>query len=155
MRRSFNLALRTGLRFAETRIGRSQVDWTNRLLHIEKPKGGRKRAFSIPIYESVEPMLREWWQNGAAEFWTTPAGTMTALTWTKFFRDLGLPHLCFHCTRVTFISRGARAGISEGMMMKLVNHASEEVHRVYQRLPPGDAAKLVASIPIPRDAAAR
>lgn len=151
MQRSFHLALRTGLRFAETRLIRSQVDWGNRLVHIENPKGGRGRAFSIPIYDSIEPMLKEWWATSDAYFCDIPEKTITGLTWTNFFREIKLPHLCFHCTRVTFISRGARAGISEGMMMKLVNHASEEVHRIYQRLPPEDAARLVATIPIPGD----
>jgi site-specific recombinase XerD len=147
MSRSFNLALRTGLRSAETRLVRSQVDWPNKLLRIENPKGGR--AFSIPIYSSIEPLIRKWWEGGDEAFWEPPEGTLSGLSWTKFFREIGLGHLCFHCTRVTFISRGARAGIPEGMMMKLVNHASEEVHRIYQRLPPGDAARLVETIPIP------
>lgn len=152
MRRAFLLALQTGLRFADTAITREQVDWPTRVIQIEKPKGGRRKAFAIPIYESIEPLLREWWQTGERAFWSLPEKErpLTGLAWTKFFRRIGLPHLCFHCTRVTFISRGARAGISEGMMMKLVNHASSEVHRVYQRLPPGDAARLVSLISIPQ-----
>jgi hypothetical protein len=158
MRRSFEMALYTGLRFAETRIARHQVDWPRNVIDIDEPKGGRKRAFSIPIYDTVRPLLENWWKTGELHLWQLPEGenpTLTGLRWSKFFREIKLPHLCFHCTRVTFISRGARAGISEGMMMKLVNHASAEVHRIYQRLPPGDAAKLVSAIPIPRVGAAR
>ena len=156
MRRAFHLALQTGLRFAETALHRSQVDWLNRVIQIEQPKGGRRKAFAIPIYDAIEPLLREWWASGEPLFWSVPADqrSFTGLMWTKFFRRIGLPHLCFHCTRVTFISRGARAGISEGMMMKLVNHASSEVHRIYQRLPPEDAQRLVSAIAIPRPPAA-
>lgn len=152
MLRSFVLALNTGLRFAETQLERSQVDWSLRVILIEKPKGGRGKAFSIPIYETVEVMLREWWDSGAPQFlaMTDAERKITGITWTKFFRSIDLPHVCFHCTRVTFISRGARAGIPEGMMMKLVNHASADVHRIYQRLPPGDAAMMVAKIVLPK-----
>lgn len=151
MRRAFHLALRTGLRFSETQLHRSQVDWqTNRII-ITKPKGGRRRAFAIEIYDTIKPLLREWQESGEPWFWSLPPKerAITGLKWTEFFRRIRLPHLCFHCTRVTFISRGAMAGIPEGMMMALVNHGSVDVHRVYQRLSPEGAAKLVAKIGLP------
>ena len=156
MRRAFGLALVTGLRFSDTELHRRQMDWALRVIQVEKPKGGRKKAFAIPIYERAEPLLREWQQEGSDWFWTLPPKErkLTGLAWTKFFREIGLPHLCFHCTRVTFITRGALAGIPEGTMMKLVNHASKEVHRVYQRLPHADAARLVDSVPMPCPAGA-
>jgi hypothetical protein len=36
-------------------------------------------------------------------------------------------------------------------MMKLVNHASSEIHRIYRRVSVGDAARYVDLIPIPTD----
>lgn len=68
--------------------------------------------------------------------------------------ELKLGHLCFHCTRVTFITRGARAGVPESAMMKMVNHASKEIHRIYQRLADADALGHRARFAIPTDDAA-
>lgn len=163
MRRSFFLALHTGLRFSDTRLNRAQVNWPAGTLEIEKPKGGRKREFAIPIYASIEPMLRTWWEEEAPHLWDLPerirgsmkrgdyvnvVRKMAPMAWHWFFAELGLPHT-FHSTRVTFISRGALSGINESLMMKLCNHAKSDVHRVYQRLPMMDAKRLVEAVPIP------
>ncbi|MDB6029494.1 MAG: integrase [Verrucomicrobiales bacterium] len=72
--------------------------------------------------------------------------------WWRFFKqndELNLPHLCFHCTRVTFITRGAKQGIPQSKMMTLVNHASDEIHRVYQRLVAADVREELNAIRIP------
>ena len=54
--------------------------------------------------------------------------------WRFFLDDLGMPHLCFHCTRVTFISKLARANVPLAVAMRMVNHASKTIHRIYQRI---------------------
>lgn len=42
-------------------------------------------------------------------------------------------HLCFHCLRVTYVNRLRRAGVPREAAMRLVNHASEMIHKIYQR----------------------
>ena len=157
MQRSFFLALQTGLRFAETALNRHQVHLGRGEILIEKPKGGSGRAFTLRIYPEIAPMIAEWMDSKEPCLWSLPAKKrdLASLDWTGFFRELKLGHLCFHCTRVTFISRGARAGVPESMMMKLVNHASHEVHRVYQRLAEDDALRYRAQIEIPTGGDAR
>ncbi len=151
MQRSFFLALNTGLRFATTMLDRRDVSLERNQIVIEKPKGGRKRAFAIPIYPEIADLIRKWMKSGDRYLWSLPPAELdfASLVWTKFFREIGLPHLCFHCTRVTFITRGALGGVPESMMMKMVNHASTEVHRIYQRLAAGDALRYRAQIAIP------
>ena len=76
--------------------------------------------------------------------------------WWRFFKqndELNLPHLTFHCTRVTFVTRGAKQGVPQSKMMKLVNHASEEIHRVYQRLVVADVREELNAIKFPAAAA--
>ncbi len=157
MQRSFFLALQTGLRFAETALHRRQVHLGRGEILIEKPKGGAGRAFTLRIYPEIAPMIAKWMESKDACLWALPPKErdLASLQWTRFFRALQLGHLCFHCTRVTFISRGARAGVPEAVMMKLVNHASHEVHRVYQRLAGDDALRYRARIAIPTGGAAR
>jgi integrase len=151
MRTSFEIALHTGLRFGETRIPFSALDLDARTALIAAPKGGKERAFTIPLAAALIPMLRLLQRQGERETWHMPPAQrpFTGLVWSKFFREIGLGHLCFHGTRVTFISRGARAGVPEHAMRKLVNHASASVHRIYQRVTTADGARYVDLVPIP------
>lgn len=156
MRKSFHIGLHTALRFSDTAIERNRVNWKAKEIVIDQPKGGRKRAFSIQIYPSIRDMIEEFMDSGDKVLWTLPAKEriLTGIYWMRFFREHGLAHLCFHCTRVTFITRGARAGVPESAMMKMVNHASKEIHRIYQRLASADALRYQEQIPIPSYAAA-
>ena len=157
MQRSFHIALQTGLRFSDTAIERPRVSLTNNHIVIEKPKGGRKRAFGIEIYPEIADMIRDFMSGRAKRLWEMPEKErgLNGLIWRRFFDDLGFHHLCFHCTRVTFITRGARAGVPEAAMMQMVNHASKEVHRIYQRLAAPDSLRLRRQFPIPTDADAK
>lgn len=156
MFRSFHIGLHTALRFSDTAIERSRVNWRAKEIVIDRPKGGRKRAFSIQIYPSIRDMIEEFMDSGENVLWSLPAKEriLTGIYWMRFFRERDLSHLCFHCTRVTFISRGARNGVPEGAMMKMVNHASKEIHRIYQRLASSDALRYRKQIPIPSYAVA-
>lgn len=160
MQRSFFLGFNTALRLASTRIHRSQMKWEEGRVIIERPKGGRKREFAVEIYPAIEPMLRAWRESGEEWLWSAPDGDekILSLRWTQFFRRIGLPHLCFHCTRVAFITRGALAGVPESAMRLMVNHGSSEVHRIYQRWKPTQfrqyAAQISSGVPMPSFASA-
>lgn len=151
MRRSFFLALQTGLRFGDTALRRAQVNRERGEITLDRTKGGAKRTFTIRIYPEIAAALDAWLATPAAKYWSLPPKErdLASLQWTKFFREIKLGHLCFHCTRVTFITRGARAGVPEAAMMKMVNHASKEIHRIYQRLADADALAHRARFAIP------
>ena len=53
--------------------------------------------------------------------------------WQQFFIKLKKPHLCFHCLRVTCVNQLRRAGVPREAAMRLVNHALELIHQIYQR----------------------
>jgi integrase len=137
MQRSFRIALQTGLRRDETVIDlRRNIDWENARITVPDPKGGPTRAFTFPIVQmSILPYLRNirdqftWDRSGAAS-----AGKPIGVIWREFFDEIDMPEICFHCTRVTFITWCHRQSIPENVIMKLVNHASTEIHRIYQRL---------------------
>jgi len=130
MQRSWLIAMSTGCRLRETRIELRNVSGTT--ISFPSPKGGRKKAYAVPIPASLVPLfaeMRRKRQKITLEFPFQPSRQ-----WGLFFQRLGLSHLCFHCTRVTFITRLARAGAPLSTAMRLVNHASTAVHRIYQRV---------------------
>ncbi len=157
MRVAFEIALHTGLRFHETRINLfADVDFAGETIFIPDPKGGQKKAFSIDLPPGLMPLLKTLRARGQEWTWTRPTGKDTlplGLQWRRFFDAAGLKSpFSFHCTRVTFITRGCRAGIPETVMMKMVNHASREISRIYQRLTIADARRYRGKIPIPTSA---
>lgn len=154
MRVAFEIALHTGLRFHETRIDLlSSVDFASETIFIEDPKGGRKRAFSIDLPPALAPLLSSLRDKGQQWTWTHERQKNElprSLQWREVFDAAGLfkPY-SFHCTRVTFITRNCRAGVPETVMMKMVNHASREISRIYQRLTVDDVRKYRGRIQVP------
>jgi integrase len=59
---------------------------------------------------------------------------MPGKVWWRFFRRIGLSHLCFHSTRVTFVTRCYEAGLRREDVMRLVGHSTHAVHAIYPRL---------------------
>lgn len=133
MRRAWRISMATGCRLRETRIDlRTQVDLERGSIFFPSPKGGRRKAYTIPLPQSLRPLFEELLQSGAR--YTLAFPPVPSKEWRFFFDSLGLPHLCFHCCRVTFITKLARANVPLSVAMRLVNHASLTIHRIYQRV---------------------
>lgn len=138
MRVPFRIALQSGLRYQETRIDLLRdMNWTDQRITVPDPKGGITRAFTFPIMQdSLTEFLAELRADGRRYTWEMPDRLEKpyALIWRDFFDSLGMQEISFHSTRVTFITWCQRSRIPEAVTMQLVNHASSDVHRVYQRL---------------------
>lgn len=131
MRLAFLIAMHTGCRQSETVIPMDCIDFRRDTMTFPHPKGGRKRAFSIPIPPALRPVLEKI-RDGRKQTLTMPF--QPARQFQHFFRRAGMSHLTFHCLRVTFVTRLARAGEPLSSAMRRVNHASTLIHAVYQRL---------------------
>ncbi len=130
MRISFLIAMHTGCRLRETRLPLHCIDFERRVMTFPEPKGGRKRAYSRPLPEELIPVL----QPLSSQAYTLDFPFQPSRRWQQFFIKMKMTHICFHCLRVTYISMLAREGVPLSVAMKLVNHASETIHRIYQRL---------------------
>ncbi|MEO5804421.1 MAG: tyrosine-type recombinase/integrase, partial [Verrucomicrobiota bacterium] len=126
------------------------VDTKDRTIFLQRPKGGTRRAFSIPYDDSLAPLLEKLKEERGATWAFDWPKNLPSKDWFLFFGRLsakhGLPRYSFHCLRVTFITRGVKAGVPEAVMMKLVNHAGTTVHRAYQRLTFEDARPYLAKL---------
>jgi integrase len=131
MRTAFDIALHTGCRLRETRLPLNCIDFAENKITFPSPKGGEDRAFSVPMPSALRPLferIRKSRKKSTVEFPFQPSRR-----WQQFFIKIKLPHLCFHCLRVTYVNRLRRAGVPREAAMRLVNHSSELIHQIYQR----------------------
>lgn len=57
MQDSFEIAIHTGCRQSETQIALRDIDFKRNTITFATPKGGRSRAFSIPLPKALKPLL--------------------------------------------------------------------------------------------------
>lgn len=141
MRTCFEIAIHQGCRLRETQVPWSRVDLDRKTITFIG-KGNRK--FTTKLHPELVPILKPVKDRG--DKFTCELPTHCQRDWWKFFKTNELGHLCFHCTRVTVITRLARAGVSPTVAMRFVNHASSSVHQIYQRLNLGDLDSAIIAL---------
>jgi site-specific recombinase XerD len=147
MQTSFEIALHTGCRLRETRIPRACVDLVESKITFPCPKGGEDRAFSVPMPSALRPLLENF--RRSKQKYTVEFPFQPSRRWQQVFIKIEKSHLCFHCLRVTYVNRLRRAGVPREAAMRLVNHASELIHGVYQREKVEDVAKWRDAVSFP------
>ena len=130
MKISFRIAIHHGVRLRATQVNlESDVDW-NRMIVTFREKGGI--IYAVPLHPNLIPLFRELKAAGRGRTCELP--TNASKKWMCFFKRIQLPQYCFHCCRVTVITKLARNGVPENLAMKFVGHRSADVHRIYQKL---------------------
>jgi integrase len=147
MQTAFAISLHTGCRLRETRLPLNCLDFRENKITFPSPKGGEDRAFSVPMPSALRPLferIRKSKQQFTVEFPFQPSRR-----WQQFFIKVKMPHLCFHCLRVTYVNRLRRAGVPREAAMRLVNHSSELIHQIYQREKVEDVAQWRDAVQFP------
>jgi integrase len=141
----FEVGILQGCRLSETSVPLDHIDEQARTIRFRgKGKNGVPHIFTTRLHEGLLPILAELRAAGVTHTCRLPP--RASLEWWEFFRAHGLGHLCFHCTRVTVITRLARAGVPIQQAMRYVGHASETVHGIYQRLHAPDLGSATAAL---------
>lgn len=141
MQESFEVAMAQGCRLSETQVPMDRVDEVRGTVAF-RIKGGRMHTTALSTV--LLPLVAKARKEKRKRLVELPP--LPSKLWWKFFGKIGLPHLCFHCTRVTVISRLARRGVPIQLAMGFIGHADETVHKIYQRLGPKDYAPALAAI---------
>jgi hypothetical protein len=68
----------------------------------------------------------------------------------EFLDEIGLPHLVHHGLRATWITKAALAGIPESLAKRFVNHASTQVHQIYQKITATDLMPMLDALALYR-----
>jgi integrase len=132
MRVSYLIAWHHGCRFSETHLHLpTQVDIERGIIRF-RTKAHKGHLAEFPLAPQLVPMFAGMIAEGRT--WSFDMPRYTSKPWHAFFRKIGLPHLCFHSTRVSFVTRCHEAGIPKDMVMRIVGHASSVVHDIYPRL---------------------
>ncbi len=143
LRLSFLISLHTGCRLRETALVMANVNFEDRTITFDTPQGGRSKAFTRPMPEAlVEVLMPLRGKKISHDFPFQPSRCFQ-----NFFQRMGIQGVCFHCLRVNYVTRLHRAGVPISAAMRLVNHSSEVVHRIYQRLRVDDVRQW-ADVPI-------
>jgi integrase len=142
MRVAFEVALQTGCRLRETRIPMDCIDLAAvpPTITFPHPKGGEKKAFTVPCPQGLVGMFQKMKNNGQA-FTIEAFPFQPSRAWQHFFRRAGVQGVCFHCLRVTKVTRMRREGVPREVAMRLVNHSSELIHQLYDRHQVQDLAR--------------
>lgn len=130
MKLCFHIAMHTGCRLKETSIPLENIDFKRGTITFGTPKGGATRAFTRPLPVALIPILEP--LRGKKLTHEVPAHASRGFS--RFFKRAGLQGITFHCLRVSYITRLHRAGVPLTAAMRLVNHSSEAVHEIYNRL---------------------
>lgn len=145
---SFEIALHQGCRISETSMPLTDVDEDAERITFHAK---RSHVFTSQLHPALIPLIRQLRATGAARTCTLPP--MATKIWHWFLKGrpernwTGVcPHVSFHCTRVTVITRMARAGVPIQQAMAYVGHADETVHRIYQRLKAEDLTRCTQAL---------
>jgi integrase len=143
----FEVAIHQGCRLQETSVPWERIDFERETItFLAKGRNGRPHEFTTRLHPLLKPVLLKLRSTAPDTERTCVLPVMAAKEWHFFFQETGLPHLSFHCTRVTVITRLARAGVPIQQAMAFVGHASTAIHQIYQKLKPADTGNAVAAI---------
>jgi len=139
---AFQISVAHGTRLRATSIDlRRDVNWDQWTVTFHE-KG--QKVFTVPLQDRLRPLFERLRAEGRERTCEIPKDA--SKHWRRFFDRIGRPQYCFHCCRVTVISRLARAGVNQSQAMKFVGHSSADVHTLYQRLQTEDLAGCTAAV---------
>jgi integrase len=142
---SFEIALHQGCRLSETSMPMSKVNLEAGTIEFKaKGRGGKPHVFTTQLHPGLRLLMERLKAEKRPVTCVLPV--MAAWKWHGFLKEIGLSHLCFHCTRVSCITRMVRAGVPPAQSMAYVSHATELIHQLYTRLNAKDVSRAVAAL---------
>jgi integrase len=145
---TFLMGLYQAARLRQSQIPLSRIDFRRRIIDYpsDKVKGGK--GYSQPIDPAFYPILQELvaHRQQLAQPMLCDVPTLPSVEWRRFLDELGLKHLVHHGLRATWITRAALAGIPESLAKRFVNHASSQVHLIYQKITANDLLPMLDAL---------
>jgi len=148
------------IRLNQCQVPLVDVDLRRRIIHYPDwlVKGGK--GYSQPIDPEFYPILCDMVEHrrklGKSTLCELPLCSSVLIR--RFLDGLaerngdgGFKLLCHHGLRATWITQAALAGIPETLAKRFVNHASSEVHAIYQRITADDLMPMLDALVLARN----
>lgn len=145
----FEIAMAQGVRFSETRIDLHRDVDLDAIPPTVKIHGKGGKVYQTTLSPRLVPLFHALLARGDRYTWDMPPVKLLQCgrNWSRFFKKKAkLPHIWFHCTRGTAITRAHRAGVSFPKAMRFFNHASTLVHFIYTQLGLEDVSEVAAAV---------
>jgi hypothetical protein len=141
-------------RFQAVRLRQSSVplaciDFNRRLISYPNDTVKGRKGYSQPIDPEFFPVLQEIVAHrqklGKATLCDIPGEKEDppSVQIRQFLDRLGLPHLLHHGLRASWITQAALSGMPESIAKRFVNHASTQVHEIYQKITASDMLPML------------
>lgn len=151
MQDQFEIGLYTGFRPTETDFPLDTINFTDHTLAFIRRKP--ERVQTTPYNPVLDPIFKRMIANNQKFTLDTASNhgklrPCWSLAWYYYSKKEGVKFL-FKSLRVTFITRGRRAGVDRTTMMQLVGHNSSTVHEIYNRYLNEDTRHALDQITLP------
>ena len=149
---TFLMGLFQAARIRQAQVPLACIDLRRRIIDYpgEIVKGGKR--YTQPINPEFYPTLVELVAHrqklNEARLCEVPA--LSGVEWRDFLDSLGITGVSHHSLRVTFITRAALAGVPEAMTRRFVNHSSQQIHQIYQRITATDLLPMFDALMLAR-----
>lgn len=141
MQDSWVVYMRQGCRLSEAEVPLERIDEATGTITF-RLKGGKLHTTALhPDVAAIAQRRRKQEAEVLVELPPSPSKE-----WINFFRSLGIEGISIHCTRVTAITRLARAGLPEVQTKEFIGHCSDEVHAIYRRFNAADLAHVARAL---------
>jgi Phage integrase SAM-like domain len=147
------------IRIGQCRVPIVGVDLARRIIHYPDAivKGGK--GYSQPIDPEFHPLLseivehrRKLGKSNLCDLPQLPSVVMRRFLDSLARFDVGFNDISHHGLRATWITQAALSGvITETLAKRFVNHASSEVHAIYQRITATDLLPMLDAFVLARN----
>jgi integrase len=148
MHATFLMGLYQAVRLRQSQVPISKVDFRRRIIdypsNIVKGAKGYSQAIDPAFYPILQEIVAHRKSLGSPLLCEVPI--LASVEWRRFLDGLGLPHLCHHGLRATWITRAALAGIPESLAKRFSNHSSSQVHQIYQKITANDLMPMLDAL---------
>lgn len=139
MQESWEVAMLQGCRLSETAVPMVRINIKHKTISFIG-KGGK--IHTSPLHLKLMRLVKK--AKAEKREFLVYLPKHPSKCWSQFFDRIGLPHITFHSTRVTVVTKLALAGYNRQMTKAYVGHASDTVHDVYTRIEAPDVRHLGA-----------
>jgi hypothetical protein len=139
------------VRLRQSVVPLAGIDFRRRVIvypdSIVKGSKGYAQPIAPQFFDKLLEIANHRASIGASTLCDVPE--IPSVIWRELLDDLGLYHLSHHGLRATWITRAALRGIPEALTRRFVNHASQQVHEIYQRITATDLLPMLETLALP------